>query len=198
MKRIYFLLLFFTPLNLLATSSNTGSNSPHQSDLITFMPWVITIISLGITAWQVYNTKQVAKMQIEQAQQLAKFTHTSHIVSNNRMEYIRELREAATKMILITHKISDIIEKEDLTGLTEKTDINDKILDDFLELSAKFQLLLNPNEHLTSRIHTSMNLIIDSIRKHNSNDFNTGNKIFINTMQEILKNEWEKIKVINV
>lgn len=134
------------PLTIFASDE---SIKPDQGfNLLTYMPWIITIISLCITAWQVFTTKQVAKLQNEQtlkiaqlqnehALRLAKLNHNSIIVANNRMQYLTEIRKTATEMICIITKISELTVKEERGEKIEHSSENIGFLDVFTRTDRK-------------------------------------------------------------
>lgn len=196
------------PLTIFASDE---SIKPDQGfNLLTYMPWIITIISLCITAWQVFTTKQVAKLQNEQtlkiaqlqnehALRLAKITHNSTIVSNNRMQYLKEVRDTAVEIsaFLKSFSFRYTIANENGEG-KEFIDSQDKSLEKSTSLYTKMILLLNPKEPETPNVISSLEALSKlSFEDVDLQTYNSYMTQFNDTMQIILKKEWERIKTIN-
>lgn len=168
--------------------------------VVTILPYIITIISLGITAWQVETTKQIAalqnkqalevtKMQNEQALKLAKIAHNSTIVSNNRIQYLKEVRETAVEISAFLKSFSFRYTIANEKGkVKEFIDNQVESLEKSTSLYTKMTLLLNPNEPETPNVISLLEALSKlSLEEVNLLTYNSYMAQFNDTMQIILK-----------
>ncbi|PAU92945.1 hypothetical protein CK503_14765 [Aliifodinibius salipaludis] len=152
------------------------------------------ILSAIVSFFAIYFSRLSSKEQMKTDFKIAEMSFNANVISTNRQNWINQLRSLVSEFIGLGVFIGAALNNPHETNAQEVTEKTERLH----TLKGQINLMLNPNEpkseELSDLVEKFYGSAINNDNPVSSLNLNSIKESIIETLQKILKEEWERVK----